>query len=315
MPSALRAAAEDSDMSVIFHGVRGTAPVSGAAFADYGGDTPSIEVRAANRRVFLDAGTGLRNAGPTDDDGGEFDIILSHYHADHLVGLASFAPFWVPGGRLRIWAPRFSGVDPISAVRSFFSPPYSPIALEDSPMTVEIRAFTPGDVWRIERALEISTSLQNHPGGSCSIAVRSGDVRAVYASDIELDSDAEIGRLSDFALRADLLIVDAMWTPQEAELRRGWGHSSFRQSIVAAERAEAGRTALFHHDPGRTDLALLLLDGEAAHLRESAFFARQGMTIDLNSATLDVTASIANRKETASWRCSRSDTFWRSPKR
>ncbi len=306
--------AEGAPMNVLFHGVRGSAPAPGAEFAEYGGDTPSIEIAADNRRVFIDAGSGLKNFKPTAEDGCEFDLILSHYHADHLIGLSFFPPLWIPGGRLRIWAPRFPGVDPVSALGSFFSPPYAPVALHDAPKSVEIRAFTPGDAWRIEGDFEISTSSQNHPGGSCAIAIAHGGARTVYASDVELRSEAEIDRISEFARRADLLIVDAMWTPHEADCRRGWGHSSYRDAIAAAEAAGVERAALFHHDPSRTDPELRLLDAEAARLREGVFFARQGMTIALNSAMLDASALMANRREIAPWRCSRSDTFSRSPK-
>ncbi len=283
-------AADSAAMNVLFHGVRGSAPAPGADFAEYGGDTPSIEIAADDRRVFIDAGSGLKNFKPKADDGSEYDLILSHYHADHLIGLSFFAPLWIPGGRLRIWAPRFPGVDPDSALRSFFAPPYAPVALHAAPKRVEIRAFTPGDAWRIEGVFEISTSIQNHPGGSCAIAVAHGGARAVYASDAEFRSEADIDKISGFARAANLFIVDAMWTPQEADLRRGWGHSSYRDAIAAAAAAAVEKTALFHHDSSRTDAQLRLLDAEAARLREGAFFARQGMTIALDSAMLDASA-------------------------
>jgi hypothetical protein len=48
-------------LALHFWGVRGSVPAPGPETARYGGNTPCVEVRAADgRRLVLDAGTGLR---------------------------------------------------------------------------------------------------------------------------------------------------------------------------------------------------------------------------------------------------------------
>jgi phosphoribosyl 1,2-cyclic phosphodiesterase len=51
----------------------------------------------------------------------------------------------------------------------------------------------------------------------------------------------------------------------EYEQRVGWGHSSTTDVVAFAERAEARRLVLFHHDPLHTDADLegMLVDARS----------------------------------------------------
>ena len=47
-----------NELKVKFWGVRGSYPTPGAGTIKYGGNTSSVEVRAGERTIILDAGTG-----------------------------------------------------------------------------------------------------------------------------------------------------------------------------------------------------------------------------------------------------------------
>ena len=47
------------ELRVKFWGVRGSYPAPGAGTVKYGGNTASVEVRAGERTIILDAGTGI----------------------------------------------------------------------------------------------------------------------------------------------------------------------------------------------------------------------------------------------------------------
>jgi phosphoribosyl 1,2-cyclic phosphodiesterase len=269
-------------MRVLFHGVRGSAPAPGAATARYGGDTPSIEVQAAGRRLFLDAGSGLRNASAGEDR--DFDIILSHYHLDHLIGLTFFAPLWQEGTRLRLWAPRLGDASPQEVLRRIYSPPFAPVPMASTPMKIEVRPYAPGDCWRLSRDVEISTSPLAHPGGCAAVRIDSSEGVVVYATDVELATAGAQEKVASFSRDADLLVIDAMSTDEEAEQRRGWGHSTWREAAMTAIAAKAGAAALFHHDPARTDDALDRLSEELNTVASQAFFSRQGLTFEIGRA-------------------------------
>lgn len=282
---------------IVFHGVRGSAPASGADFAEFGGDTPSIEVAQGDQRIFIDAGSGLKNVRVTPSLPDDFDLVLSHYHYDHLIGLPFFEPAWRMKGRLRIFAPKFGADNPFDILTKFFSTPFCPVRLDDLSVRVDVIAYRPGDSWPAAGGATIATTRVNHPGGCAAIRVSGGAGDLVYASDAELSGDADARALADFARGADLFIADAMNDETNAGARRGWGHSSWRDAVAVGVAAEARATALFHHDPRRSDIALVAVDAQARAMSPRAFLVRQGCAFQLKRD--------AASGETASWRCSK----------
>lgn len=283
--------------STIFHGVRGSAPASGVDHAEFGGDTPSVEISMGSTRLFIDAGSGLKNARASIPAEGDIDLVLGHYHFDHLIGLPFFEPAWRTDGRFRIFAPKFGDAEPIDILNEFYATPYCPIRLDDFRMRVEIVAYRPGDGWLAAGGAPIATTPVNHPGGAVAIRVSTDAGDIVYASDCELAYELDARRLADFAKGAGLFIADAMNDDANADQRRGWGHSSWRDAINVGEAAGAKAIALFHHDPRRSDIDLVAADAAAHALSPRAFMVRQGLSYRLKSD--------AERGETASWRCSR----------
>src|SRR5436305_40483 len=84
-----------------------------------------------------------------------------------------------------------------------------------------------------------------------------------------------------------LLIHDAMYTPEELEEHRGWGHSTFEEAVALAGEAGVQRLVLFHHEPEHGDEDI---DGLVAAARRQArvkglpaevVAAQEGMTLTL----------------------------------
>ena len=86
--------AADQDLALRFWGVRGSTPVSGPQYAEFGGSTPCIEVRCGQRMFIVDAGSGIYNLwqGHRTDLPQEVDLLFSHLHLDHTAGLPFFKP-------------------------------------------------------------------------------------------------------------------------------------------------------------------------------------------------------------------------------
>lgn len=289
---------------ILFHGVRGSAPASGADFSEFGGDTPSIEINFGDSRLFIDAGSGLKNVRIGDSLPDDFDLILSHYHYDHLIGLPFFEPVWRKNGRLRIFAPRFGDDEPADILNTIFALPFCPVRLGDFRMRVEIVPYRPGDVWPAAGGM-ISTAAVNHPGGCSAIRVRDDEGDVVYASDVEIADDRDLRSLADFAKGARLFIADAMNDDANSAHRRGWGHSNWRDMLNVAKEASVGTTALFHHDPRRTDIELVTLDAAVHVIDPSAFMVRQGLAFRPRPRAEGPALRHAERGETATWRCNR----------
>ena len=93
-------------------------PEKAAAFADtlpfaathtFGGNSSCVEGMSEGAgRVLLDMGSGARPAAgqalrELKGEPGEFHVLMSHLHWDHIMGFPFFTPAYIPGHRIRIY--------------------------------------------------------------------------------------------------------------------------------------------------------------------------------------------------------------------
>src|SRR5258708_39544298 len=71
------------------------------------------------------------------------------------------------------------------------------------------------------------------------------------------DGEAGMDRiLREYAQNADVLIMDAQYTPEQYESKRGWGHSTWLEATRVARDCGVKQLVLFHHDPAHDDQAI-----------------------------------------------------------
>jgi ribonuclease BN (tRNA processing enzyme) len=96
-----------------------------------------------------------------------------------------------------------------------------------------------------------------HPQGGFGFRFREGDKTFIFITDNELTIDAWAERRPEdyerFCMDADVLIHDCQYTPEERDLRKGWGHSDYDAVLDLAKKACVKKLILFHHDPARKD--------------------------------------------------------------
>src|SRR5690606_13879892 len=110
-------------------------------------------------------------------------------------------------------------------------------------------------------------------------------------------TDTEHYACVDPALRAltegaDVLVYDAQYTPDEYAAKVGWGHSTYQAGADLARAAGVGTFVLFHHDPTRSDDAVLGLEAKARALFPSTVAAREGLSLDLARAPGERASSV-----------------------
>jgi len=150
---------------VRFWGTRGSVPTPGPATQRFGGNTSCVEVRAAelDSIVVLDAGTGICALGATlPADLRRVDILLSHLHMDHIIGLGFFAGLFRPGLEVHIWGPS-STVLPLRArLTRYLSPPLFPVRLRDLPCRLTLHDIPLG-TFEVP-GMSVTAALVCHPG-------------------------------------------------------------------------------------------------------------------------------------------------------
>lgn len=257
-------------MRVTFWGVRGSVPVSGGGFARTGGNTACVEVTHGGARILLDGGTGLAALGSATSGPIDAWMLFTHVHWDHIQGVPFFGPLFHPESHLvMVGEPGLRW-----ALEHQMRPPTFPVGFDAFRARTDFLELAAGRTVQLG-PFEVTAAEMTHPNGVLCYRIAAGGRSLVFATDVE-HGDALDPRLIELARGVDLLIHDAQYTEAEYAARRGWGHSTWEQAVQVAQRADAARLALFHHDPTRSDAQLAVIESIAAQRHVTAFAAREG---------------------------------------
>lgn len=201
--------------------------------------------------LLLDAGTGLARLLEPEIAAllvpcPRLDILLTHYHLDHVVGLSYLPGIWREKPvRLHCPTPPLVDLGPDRALAQLLSPPLFPIPLAEFPSAVEVVPMDGTGAHRVG-ALEIRLRRQQHPGGS--VGVRVGDLLA-YVTDTSADDATAV-----FVRGVSLLLHEAWASDSEARANDpgGHGHSAAAGVARVARGAEVTRLMPIHHHPARS---------------------------------------------------------------
>lgn len=277
-----------SGMWIRFWGARGSVPVSGREYLRYGGDTTCIELRSAGGElIILDAGTGMRGLGNRLVANGpvEVNLLFTHAHWDHLLGLPFFKPLYDAACRLRVFGCPCSQESIQELISGAMEPPNFPVRLSDAKAEVSFHDHCGGSF--LLGGVLVTPILLSHTNPGLGYRFEEAGRCLVVLTDNELRYQHPEGKTFaeyvEFCRGADLLIHDAQYTPGEYERKRRWGHSTYRDAVDLALEANVKALGLCHHDQDRTDADIdeivetcrELLARERAGLE--CFAVRQGM--------------------------------------
>jgi len=267
-----------------FWGTRGGIAVPGPLTQRYGGNTSCVEVHCGNRLLILDAGTGLRGLGSklaAMTTATEADLLLTHTHLDHILGLGFFEPLTQAGSRIRLHGGHLSTPALRAALSASLSPPLMPDLWSLRKAELAIAALPVGRPQELHPGLAVTLECLRHPGGSVGFRIEWQGRSVAYVTDTEHvpgEPDAAVLRL---AKAADIFIYDANYTDAEMPQRQGWGHSTWQEGVRLATEARAGQLVLFHHDPWRTDDEIDDIATAAAAARTGTIAAFDGLMLTL----------------------------------
>lgn len=215
-------------------------------------ETTCFAVRTDSDLLLFDAGTGLRRLLDPEhaylvEGAAEVHLFLSHYHLDHVCGLAYLSGV-LPGRDVVIHPPgeALTGVDPLAAVAGLVRRPYNPVDL------IEMRRV------RVEPTREGENDVAGHvvrvrPQQHTDISVSFRlDDELVVATDTQVDPAA-----ADFAAGAALWLHEAWYWAADPglaavpeELRPGYAaHSEATAVAGLAAEAGVGRLIFVHLNP------------------------------------------------------------------
>ncbi len=262
-------------MEIKFWGVRGSIPSPGPNTAQFGGNTPCVEViNEGEPLIILDAGTGIRKLGMDilkRPDIKDIHLFFSHTHWDHIQGLPFFTPLLIPKYDITLYGPVHYSKNLEQILSQQMEYTYFPVRVEELAAKISFNDIIEQEI-TIGEDVKVTTKFVNHPVVCLSYKIEKDGKSFVYMTDHEpyrnLFADAdelscEEGRqvakdqneaLVEFVRGVDIFCVDAQYTAEEYDPSRiGWGHSSTIASYDLAREAGVKEMIIFHHDPDRSD--------------------------------------------------------------
>jgi phosphoribosyl 1,2-cyclic phosphodiesterase len=302
-------------LSVRIWGDRGSIPCPGKDTVLFGGNTSCLEIRADNKLVIVDFGTGIKPLGDylmaNDFKKGpiDADVFITHTHWDHIMGFPMFTPLFIPTSRIRIRGPvSYEDETLEQIIGAQLTYRYWPVRISELSAHIEYAQIKETSL-DLGDGLWVTTKYLNHPilclgyrfeyrGKTIVTAYDNEPFRNLFPTDPEDPSYNEEAaqegetaareeneKLLRFFQSADVLIHDTQYTAEEYEKHLGWGHSSYERAINNANKAKVKKLIMFHHDPNRTDEQLLQLEKNyqkriAGKTSMQIMMAREGLVIE-----------------------------------
>lgn len=297
-----------NELRVRFWGVRGSYPAPGAGTVKYGGNTACVELRAGERTIILDAGTGIIPLGRELARRRALEVVLlfSHLHHDHTQGFPFFVPAYLPNTRLHVFGPDGTHESLKNVLEHNQSSETFPVSLREMASSKNIQSVRESQVivWDEAgvRVVESTIGLSEdavvirvhksyaHPGSVLVYRITWRGKSLVYATDTEgyVGTDR---RLVQFAKNADVLIHDAQYLDEHYSGQlvgfpstQGYGHSTVTMACDVALASDVGQLILFHHDPSYSDAMVAGMEAAAKEKFGDAQAAYEGLEIVLREA-------------------------------
>ncbi len=265
-------------LEICFLGTRGSIPINSNEYEIFGGSTVCTLIKSKNTNLILDAGSGFCLIDKyIDEKDTVLDILISHTHLDHIMGLLVSKVMFNPKLTINIYGATRDKLSIKEQINKMMSTPIWPVdsnAFLANVNYIEIKdEIVIGD-------FNIEIKEGNHTGGSSLFKIKNQDKTIIYATDIELNNSV-INPMIEFSKDADLLICDGQYSDENINDKIGYGHSSWQDVVIVANKANCKQMCIFHHDPYSDDECLLEIENKLKKENKNYFLARKGAKISL----------------------------------
>lgn len=261
----------DDNYVLYTFGTRGSFPVTGRRYSEFGGSTTCFVLKRKKHALVYDCGTGLLEAQEVLSDCTKIDIVLSHMHYDHCIGLLSWFSVFPKDAEVNFYG-NFNAWFGKDTLKELFRSPFWPVDYTDG-ITNNIHSIEEfSGVLSLDDDMVLVFYDSPHPNGASIVNMKVGKRSICFM----VDCESNTGLPFDVVKNADILIYDGMLDDSEYEGKIGWGHSTWQKGVELAKKANVGQLIITHHNPDAWDSELRLREKEARKIFKNTEFARNG---------------------------------------
>ena len=261
-------------------GSRGSRPVEGRRFNEFGGFTSCYILKTDDYALIIDCGTGFYEANAIVCDCTKIDIVLTHVHYDHILGMLDWTA--IPKTSVVNFYANFDDWFGSETMKEFFRKPFWPV----QPDFNIHQCPKDGIPLVLRNDLSVEFYSSPHPNGAKLLMIRQKEISdknskfvKEYKLSIMFDCERSDGLSEDLIRNSDLLIYDGMYTDEEYPSKIGYGHSTWEEGCRLAQKVNCKRLIITHHSPNRDDDTLRSYEERARNeFYPNTDFARAGQT-------------------------------------
>ena len=250
-----------------------------------GGNTPCIEVTAGGESIIFDAGSGIRPLGDRmlkDGKPVRASIFFTHVHHDHVQGWPFFTPAFVPTNAFKVYGENKDGMGIKDQLSGIMIPPWFPVPMSIMRAHMEFNDVAAGDQVKLSPTVTVIVGRLNHQNGALGYRVESVEKgkKRVYTHITDTNHTNEPDQnVIDLVRDCDAFTYDSMYTPEEWEKKKDWGHSTWLEATKIAKLAKAKRLILWHHEPNHSDKMMKKILEDARKEFKRTFLSYEGLDL------------------------------------
>lgn len=263
----------NSNYKLYVLGCRGSYPIFGKQFLEFGGSTTSYLMCNDDHAIIVDCGSGLINAQEIIKGCKKIDIFLSHVHYDHIIGLLGRKVF-PENSEITFYGDFNKWFNKESMKNTFLVAPFWPVDVDYGSF---VQFNNDGNKIQMDNNINVCCIPATHPNDCSTFKFEINEKIITFLCDCEDYNDSIVS----FAKNSDVLFFDSMFDVDDYETHKGWGHSTWKNACELAKQANVKMLYPTHHNYEYDDAKLLDMEKRCKEQFNNSQFTREGMIIEL----------------------------------